>query len=768
MTTSRWILLLLVAGLFAAFFYFDLGSILTLERIKAEQASLQALLTERPLAFTLAFFLIYVLATAVSVPGAATVLTLAAGAVFGLLHGVLLVSFASTIGATLAMVLARWLFREQVEARFSSLAKRVNKGMEEEGAFYLFTLRLVPAFPFFAINLVMGLTRMKVLVFFVVSQIGMLAGTIVYVNAGTELAKIASPGGILSPSLIGSFVLLGIFPLLAKWTLGFLATSLARRFRARRLYRGHKKPARFDRDLIVIGAGSGGLVSALIAATVKAKVTLIEKHKMGGDCLHTGCVPSKTLIRSAKFAWDSRQAGKLGFPDSETAEPFAEFGGQFASVMQRVQGVISAIEPHDSVERYEGLGVAVEIGEGRIVSPWEVAVNGKVLTTRNIIIATGATPFVPGIENIESIDYYTSDNLWQMDELPRRTLVLGGGPIGTELAQAFSRLGSEVTQVELLPRILPREDPEFSEMIKAQLTSEGVRVLTDCKAEKVSEANGEKVLTCALVGDGSAAGDGSDGGDESAGRDGVDGRNGVDRDGVNGNGRDESGQLDIGFDALIVAVGRKAMVEGFGLQELGVALTDRGTVQVDEYLRSNFPNIFAVGDAAGPLQFTHTASHLAWYATVNALFGTFKKFKVDYSAIPWATFCYPEVARVGLNETEAKEQGVEYEVTRWDVAGLDRALADGSALGQVKVLTAPGSDRILGATIASDHAGDLITEFTLAMKHGLGLNKLLGTIHVYPTLMEMNKFAAGEWRRNHKPDWALKLAERYHAFRRGA
>jgi pyruvate/2-oxoglutarate dehydrogenase complex dihydrolipoamide dehydrogenase (E3) component/uncharacterized membrane protein YdjX (TVP38/TMEM64 family) len=714
MSLTRWIVLAVVVTLLGAFFYFDLGSLLTLENIKARQADLTALLAESRLEFVSGFFLLYVFATALSVPGAAVMLTLVAGALLGVVWGTVFVSFASTIGATLAMVIGRWLFREQLEKKLADFLSVVNQGLERDGIFYLFTLRLVPIFPFWVINLVMGLTRMRVLTYYIVSQVGMLAGTAVYVNAGTQLARIEEVSDILSPELIASFVLLGIFPLLAKFLVNWL--------RARRVYRDYERPAEFDCDMVVIGAGSGGLVAALIAATVKAKVTLIEKNQMGGDCLNTGCVPSKALIRSAKFAHDNRRAADLGFSGNEVDV-------DLSAIMARVQRIIDEIAPHDSVERYESLGVDVEQGEGRILSPWEVEVNGKIITTRNIVIATGAEPFVPPIAGIEKVDYLTSDNLWQLEERPARTVILGGGPIGTELTQAFARLGSQVTQVEMLPAILPREDEEFSAMIQMQLELEGVQVLTDHRAEEVIESGQGHALRM------------------------------VDGDGT---------EKEVAFDRLIVAVGRRAHTGGLGLDALGIPLNANGTVAVDDYLRTNFPNIYAIGDAAGPYQFTHTASHMAWFAAVNALFGVFWKFRVDYSVIPWATFCSPEVARVGLNEMEAREQGIGFEVTTYEVAGLDRAIADEEAHGLVKVLTVPGKDKILGVTIAADHAGDLIGEFVLAMKHGIGLNKILGTIHIYPTLLEMNKFAASEWRKSHKPDWALTISERFHAWRRGA
>lgn len=702
-----------VVVLISLFFYFDLGSYLTLERIKTEQASLATLLDENPVEFVASFFAIYIIATAVSLPGAATALTLVAGAVFGLLWGVVFVSFASTIGATLAMVIARWLFREQVQEKFSKQLKTINAGVEREGAFYLFTLRLVPAFPFWAINIAMAVTRMSTVQYFLVSQIGMLAGTVVFVNAGTQLGQIESAGDVLSPALIASFVLLGIFPLIAK--------RMVDAVKARQVYKGYDRPKTFDTDMVVIGAGSGGLVASLIAATVKARVTLIEKHKMGGDCLNTGCVPSKSLIRSAKHVYDNRRAADLGLPAHDVDVDMQQ-------VMARVQRIIKEIEPHDSVERYTGLGVDVEQGHGEIVSPWHVSVNGKTISTRSIVIASGAEPFVPPIRDIDKVEYLTSDNLWQLEELPERLVVLGGGPIGTELTQAFSRLGSQVTQVELLPNIMPREDEEFSTMIQMQLELEGVNVLTEHKAEAVIESGDGYALL-------------------------VEG---------------PKGRQEIPFDKLLVAVGRRANAKGIGVEKLGIELNPNGTVAVDEYLRTNFPNIFAIGDVAGPYQFTHTASHMAWYAAVNALFGTFRKFKVDYSVIPWATFCHPEVARVGLNERDAKAEGIDYEVTTYDVAGLDRALAEEEAHGLVKVLTEPGKGKVLGVTIAAEHAGELIAEYVLAMKWGLTLNQIMGTIHVYPTMMEMNKFAASEWRKTHKPDWALDIAAKYHTWRRGS
>ncbi|MEW8505222.1 MAG: FAD-dependent oxidoreductase [Candidatus Thiodiazotropha sp.] len=709
MNSRKLILLLVVALLVFIFFLFDLDKILTLDYFKAQRDGIIAWKDSNPLLATLVFFLVYVAVTALSLPGAA-VMTLAIGAVFGLLWGFVLVSFASTVGATLAFLIARFLLRDTVQDRYGDRLKAINEGMRKDGAFYLFTLRLVPIFPFFIINLLMGLTPIRTWTFYWVSQIGMLAGTLVYVNAGTQLATLESASGILSPGLVGSFVLLGIFPLLAK-----RAVSLLKQKKA---LQGWERPDAYDRNLVVIGGGSAGLVSAYIAAAVKSKVTLIEKHKMGGDCLNTGCVPSKALIRSARILSQSRRAKEWGFDSIDVRY-------NFHNIMERVQKVVKEVEPHDSVERYTGLGVDVIEGEARITSPYSVEVNGIELRTPHIIVATGAAPFVPPIAGIDKLEYLTSDNLWQLRELPERLLVLGGGPIGCELAQAFARFGSRVSIVEMMPRLMIREDEDVADLVAERFKEEGINLLLGHKA--VEFINGKNLLICEHQGE----------------------------------------QIEVAFDQVLVAVGRKANSNGFGLEDLNVALNPNGTIETDEYLQSSIPTIYACGDVAGPYQFTHTAAHQAWYAAVNSLFGVFRRFRVDYSVIPFATFTDPEVARVGLNEREAAEQGVEFEVTKFDLSELDRAIAEGEAHGMVKVLTPPGKDRVLGATIVGENAGELIGEFTAAMKHGFGLNKILGTIHIYPTLFEANKYVAGAWKRAHAPEKVLSWLQRYHAWRRG-
>ncbi|WP_346658238.1 mercuric reductase [Endozoicomonas sp. 4G] len=485
------------------------------------------------------------------------------------------------------------------------------------------------------------------------------------------------------------------------------------------VYKGFRKPRRFDNNLTVIGAGSAGLVSSYIAAAVKARVTLIEKHKMGGDCLNTGCVPSKALIRSARIAHYLKRASEFGLQN-------AQADVNFAAVMERVQSVIRQVEPHDSVERYTGLGVNCVTGAARLVSPWEIEVDGQRISSRNIIIASGGRPFVPPLPGVDQVTHYTSDSIWGIRAQPQTLLVIGGGPIGCELTQAFTRLGVNVIQLDHGSRLLHREDPDVSAAVMSQFREDGVDLRLNHETRSFHREGDRQWLVAAHEGQ----------------------------------------TVEIDFDAVLFATGRKANTDDLGLAALGIATTERGTIAVNQYLQTRFPNIYACGDVAGPYQFTHAAAHQAWYAAVNALFGRFKKFKVDYSVMPWCTFTDPEVARVGLNETEAREQGVPYEITRYGIDDLDRAIADQEARGFIKVLTRPGSDKILGCTIVGYHAGELITEYITAMKHGLGMNKILGTIHIYPTLSESNKYAAGEWKRAHAPEAVLKWVKKYHDWMR--
>lgn len=706
----------IVAAVIGVWLYFDLSQYFTLEQAKAQQLALQDTIHTHPVWASMVFFFAYVAVTALSLPGAA-IMTLLGAALFGFWWSLILVSFASTIGATLAFLFSRFILRDWVQTKFGSRLSAINEGIKKQGSFYLLSLRLIPVFPFFLINLLMGLTPIRAKQFFFVSQLGMLPGTAVYVNAGTQLGEINTLSGIISLPVLISLALLGLFPLIAK--------AVMNQIQARKIYQKWQKPASFDQNMVVIGAGSGGLVSAYIAAAVKAEVTLIEKHKMGGDCLNTGCVPSKALIRAAHNMAEIQRAAEFGVSTGPIAVDFKQ-------VMTRVQNVISKIEPHDSIERYRSLGVNCVTGEASIRSPWEVEVNGKIITTKNIVIATGARPLVPNIPGLQSVNYLTSDTVWSLQEQPQKLLVLGGGPIGCELAQSFARLGTNVTLVEMAPQLLIREDSDAAKLVQDSLIADGVEIKLEHKAmrfESIVDANGKTM-----------------------GKVYLDFHN--------------EQQVTVEFDAILLALGRVANVQGFGLEELGITTTARGTVEVNDYLQTQYPNIYAVGDVVGPYQLTHAASHQAWYAAVNGLFGQFKRFKADYSVMPAATYTSPEVARVGLNEKEATAQGIEFDVVTYGIDDLDRAITDGEDHGFIKVITPKGKDTILGATIVGANAGDLLAEFTLAMRHNLGLNKILATVHPYPTMSEAVKYTAGVWKRNNAPEKLLEWVAKYHRWMR--
>lgn len=704
MTPKKIGVLLVVALCVCAFFYFDLDRYIAVGLMRDWVA-------QSPVMASTIFALLYFMVAALSLPGTGA-MTLLAGAVFGLWWGFLLVSFASTIGATVNMLVSRLLLRDWVTRRFRTSLERVNEGVEREGSFYLFSIRLIPLVPFFVVNPVFGLTNMRATTFYWVSQVGMVPGTLLYVNAGVALGALdsISMGAIFTPQIIGSLVLLALFPWVAK--------AIVEAVKRKRTLAKYKKPKHFDANLIVIGAGSGGLVAAYIAAAVKAKVILVEKDLMGGDCLNTGCVPSKALIKAAKVAHQTRNAQHLGI----NAQPEIDF----AKVMQHVKGAVKQIEPHDSVERYTSLGVDCVQGEAEIISPYEVRVNGKVLAAKNIIVATGAAPSVPPIEGLDTINYLTTDTVWNLTQLPNRLVIAGGGPIGCEMAQAFARLGSQVTVVQRGDQLLPKEDADVAEFALNTLRNEGVEVLLNAELTAVAAGEGKSVLTISQ--------------------------------------NEHTQHLEC--DQLLLALGRTPRLQSFGLENIGVAISEQGKLLVDRFLRTSIPTVYACGDVIGPYQFTHAASHQAWYASVNALFGGFKSFSVDYSALPWVTFTDPEIARVGASEMDLKKRGVHYEVTRYSLAELDRAIAEGEAHGFVKVLTEEGKDRILGAVIVGSHGGEMITEFVSAIKHGKGLNAILGTVHSYPTWSEANKAAAGKWKQAHAPQRLLQWVEKFHRWQR--
>ena len=704
------VLLVLAVLLLIAYFYMNgFQDYFTLDYMKSSLERFKVYDQAEPVKSVTVFFLTYLAAVALSLPGSATLLTLLAGALFGAFKGTVIVSFASSIGACLAFLLCRYVLHDWFQTRFRERFASINEGVERDGAFYLFSLRIIPIFPFFLVNIAMALTRIKLRTFYWVSQIGMLAGTYVYVLAGEELSKINSLKDIGNPRLLLAFSLLGIIP----WMFKLLLENL----KSRRAYKNIFRPKNFEYNTVVIGAGAAGLVSSYISAAVKARVALIESGKMGGDCLNYGCVPSKALIKSANIAHAINSAAKYGLISGKAQVDFKQ-------VMARVKKIIQQVEPHDSIERYSKLGVDCFQGHAHVISPFEVEVNGSKLTTKNIIIASGAAPVVPTIPGLEKIKYYTSENIWELNELPKKFLIVGGGAIGCELAQCFQRLGSEVTVLERGAVLLGRSDERAQTALNGILTSEGVRILNLAELVEFS------AVDQALI-------------------------------------RKDGKIFSQEFSHVLFALGRKARTQNSGLDVLQLELNHDGTLKHNEFMQTRFPNIYVCGDVAGPVQLTHVASHQAWYAAVNALFSPFKKFKADYRVIPSVVFTDPEVAQVGLTSREAKAEGIAFEEITYEIDDLDRAICESEKNGFIKILTKPGSDRILGASIVGAHAGELIAEISLAMKWGLGLNKILGTVHSYPTWSEALKMTAGRWKQEHKPDALLKWIEKFHQFRRG-
>ncbi|MGV6825383.1 MAG: FAD-dependent oxidoreductase [bacterium] len=686
------------------------GDLLTLEQLKAWREQLQGYYADQPELTMLSFVAVYVVVTALSIPGAA-VLTMAGGAIFGLGMGLVLNSISATIGATLAFLISRYLLRDWVTQKFPGQLGSINRGIEREGGFYLFALRLVPIFPFFLINLLFGLTTMKTLTYMLVSWAGMLAGAAVYTNAGLQLAQIDSAGDILSADLVGAFILLGLLPLLSRHLVQFL--------RARRVYKGWRKPEGYDYNLVVIGGGAAGLVAAYAGASMRAKVALIEQDRMGGDCLNTGCVPSKALLHLAGLRAKSARAAELGLATGVSSP-------RLESMMDHVVEAIESIAPHDSRERYESLGVEVISGSATIVSPWEVSVGDRQLTTRAMVVATGASPWIPPIKGIEDIAYLTTETVWSLSQLPEHLTIIGGGAVGCELAQAFRRLGARVTIIEMASGLMGQADSDVAEAVFETLVADGVEVMTSCVPVSIRSGDAP-VLFCNQMGK----------------------------------------ELALPVDQLLVAVGRRPLLDGLEGEGMELGRDESGSLRSDEYLATAYPNIFAAGDVTSGAQLTHAAGSQGWTAAVNALTQGLWRSRADASVMPQVLYTEPEVATVGATSRQLDAEGVSYEVTKYDLADLDRAITDRSGNGFVKILTAKGNDRILGAAIVAPRAGEMIMEYVLAMKHGLGLRKLLATIRPYPSYADAGKLAAGLWQKEHLPIALLEWLQRFNRFRRG-
>ena len=674
----------------------------------------QAWRAGQPVQAAVLFAAVYLAVATLALPGAA-VLSLVGGALFGLGWGTALVLVCATVGATASMLISRHLLGPWVAGRWGAQLQAVQDGLARDGARFLLSLRLLPVVPFFLLNLLMGLVPLRTRTYLWVSALGMLPATVVYVNAGQALAQIRSLDGLLSPAVLASLVLLAALPWVSRAIAGRTGSA-----RQGAVAAAARKPRRFDRNLIVIGGGAGGLVTAYMAAALKARVTLVEAERLGGDCLYTGCVPSKALIHAARTAEQVRQAHRVGV---KVGAPEIDW----PAIARHLQSAVQAIEPHDSIERYTGLGVDVVQGRARLLDPWTVEIQTaqglQRLSARHIVLATGAEPVRPELPGLEQLPHACTDTLWRQlaerPQLPRRMLVLGGGAVGCELAQAFARLGVALTLVEQGAQLLAREDEDVAAAALEALQASGVQVHLSSRA-----------LRC------------------------EDGRVWL---------QTPQGEQAVATDFVLAALGRRPRLQGLGLESLGLEVSHG--LATDASQRTAVPSLLAVGDAAGPWQLTHAAAHQGWHAALNALLGL--RLRADRAPMPQTLFLDPEIARIGLNEREVRARGLAHDCTRFDLAGLDRAITDGQTTGFIKLITAPGSDRLLGVTIVGAQAGELLAEYALAMRHGLGLNKILASTHAYPTLAEANKAAAGVWKRAHQPAWALRLLERWHAYRRG-
>ena len=687
------VFLLIIAAILFTVSWLDLHQLFTLSQLKQQQHTLQQLVAQNMFAASIIYFLCYVGMAGLAIPGA-LIMTLAGGALFGLLTGVLLVSFASSLGALIAFWAARFFLHDYIQSKYKDRLTVINDKIKQQGHWYLLFIRLVPAFPFFLVNVLMGLTPIRAGSYYLVSQIGMLPATIIYVNAGTELAKISSPQDILSWPLLISLTLLGLLP--------FITQGLVKLLTLKRLYAKWRKPKQFDYHTIVIGAGAAGLVSAYTSATLQAKVALIEQSEMGGDCLNTGCVPSKSILRTAKFVADLSRHQEFGIDE-------AHYKLQFSNIMRRVHNTVATIAPKDSIQRYSTLGVDCFSAEASLISPWQVELNQPAkhtLTAKNIIVASGAQPAIPTITGLDEVDYYTSDSIWNLTTLPQELLIIGAGPIACELGLAFARLGTKVTLVNRGERILANEDHHAAQLLHDKLTQAGLRILNNFFSDEFSHQHDMKCLV----------------------------------------GKHEGQSIRLNFTHLLLAVGRTANTAA--LAALDIDINQRGQIVTNQFMQTNYPNIYACGDVTSPLQYTHSASHQAWYAAFNALFRPLKQFKCALANIPRAIYTDPEIASLGITEQQAIEQGIKYQVTTLAMDDIDRAITDSATDGFVKVITADNSDKILGVCIVGEHASELIAEFVLAKTHNLGLNKILQTVHLYPTRSEINRLAAGKWRRS--------------------
>ena len=705
------------------------------------------------------FVVAYILATVFFLPG--SVLTLGAGALFGLVRGSILVSIASTLGAASAFLVGRYLARGWVEKRIEGNERfqAVDERVAREGWKIVGLTRLSPVFPFNLLNYAYGVTRVSLRDYFFASWIGMLPGTILYVYLGSLAGDLAALGTAGTSATTARWIL-RVAGLLATVAVTVYVARLAREALGERVVKGEAfaadpgTPAEDESErheemlvapmdehnerlvsnvrppawvnpqpagrynLVVIGAGTAGLVTAAGAAGLGAKVALVESRYLGGDCLNVGCVPSKCVIRSSRAFADAREAHRFGVRIPGEAE------ADFSAVMERMRRLRAGISDHDSAGRFQDLGVDVFLGEARFSGPDTVEAAGRSLRFKKAVITTGARAAAPPIEGLAEAGYLTNETVFNLTERPTRLACIGGGPIGSELAQAFGRLGSEVALFEMGPHILSREDGDAAEIVQEAFLREGIRLILGCTIRRVEQRTETKVLHF-----------------ESNG---------------------ESGSITV--DEILVGAGRAPNVEGLNLEAVGVAFDPRRGIEVNDRLQTTNPRIYAAGDVCMQWKFTHAADAAARIVIQNSLF--FGRKKLGALTMPWCTCTDPEIAHVGMYEGDANERGVKLDTFFRRMKEVDRAVADGEVEGFVKVHVEKGTDKILGATIVAPHAGEMIGELTLAMVEGIGLKGISGVIHPYPTQAEAIKQVADLYNRTRLTPGVKKWFQRWMAWSR--
>ncbi|MBA3536096.1 MAG: FAD-dependent oxidoreductase [Tatlockia sp.] len=702
-----WLPLILLLGLLILFFSLRLDKYLTFTSLRENRATLISWTKEHFFMAALLYMSCYTLAVAASVPGA-VFLTLAGGFLFGVVFGTVFVIVSATLGATALFFAVRTSFGDWLAKSALSWLGRMREGFQQNAFSYLLMLRLVPLFPFWVVNIVPALLGVDAKTFIITTFFGILPGSIVYVMVGNGLSHVFEANQ--TPNLGIIFDIKVLLPLLALAALSFIPI-LYKRVNPKE-QKKNPKTNQIKCDLSIIGAGAGGLSVAAVAAQLGLKVVLLESGKMGGDCLNYGCVPSKSLLAAGKIAYQLRHAAQFGI-SSKGLEI------DFKKVMQQVHAVIKVLAKNDSVERFESLGVQVIKAVARFSGVNTLVAQDRVIEARRIVIATGSSPFKPPIPGLEDTPYLTNETIFNLTEQPKHLIVIGGGPIGCELAQAFSMLGSKITLIEGF-NLLPKDDVDCVAILRAQLKAMGIIIHEQAKVLGVEpHAHGGIKVSINQAGE----------------------------------------KLAIRGSHLLIATGRRANVENLDLEKAGIVYSNKG-IEVNSRLQTSNRRVYALGDVVGPYQFTHMATYQAGIVLRNIAFKI--PAKVDYRAIPWVTYTLPEIAHVGLLAEEALKHA-DIQFTEWSFLENDRAQTEHSLEGKIKIIS-DKKGRVLGVTIVGAHAGELILPWVIAIREKRTLRSFTDAVSPYPTLSEISKRVAGEFYKSklfsNKTRWLVGLLKK--------